>query len=193
MASYLNLEHSESLKAKIDERAPDLFKARKAKPQLQLNKCYKKKTEESKETVCIEKDRDVRSMLELKGLRRVRDLFLIHGTVELVFTIVNRYDSLIFTIVLIPTIVLLQYCSLFYLQCSLLNLRCSSLSSVFLFELRGSDCVVRIALVVMIELYPTYVVSLGLKKRIHLTLSGIRNQRTRRNSSSSAKNAPTQL
>jgi hypothetical protein len=89
MASYLNLDHSDSLKAKIDKRAPDLFRARKAKPQLRLNSRCKKKTENGHETVCIERDRDVSNMFELKGVRHVREPLLIHSTVELVFIIVN--------------------------------------------------------------------------------------------------------
>jgi hypothetical protein len=76
MASYLNLEDSEGLRAKIDEKASDLFKARKPKPQLQVSKCYKKKTDEGKETMYIERDRDVRNIFELKGLRHVRELVL---------------------------------------------------------------------------------------------------------------------
>jgi hypothetical protein len=76
MASYLNLEASDVLKAKIDEKAPDLFQARKGKPQLQVNKCCKKKTEDGKETLCIDRDRDVRNISELKALRHVRELVL---------------------------------------------------------------------------------------------------------------------
>jgi hypothetical protein len=71
MPCYLNLEDSDSLKAKIDKKAPDLFKARKGKPQLQVNKCHKKKTEDGKETVYVEVNRDVRNMFELKALRHV--------------------------------------------------------------------------------------------------------------------------
>jgi len=77
MASYLNLEDSDNLKAKIDEKASALFHARKGKPQLQVNKCYKKKTDEGKETMCIESSRDVMNMCELKVLRDVRELALI--------------------------------------------------------------------------------------------------------------------
>jgi hypothetical protein len=73
MASYLNLEDGEGLKAKIDKRAQDLFKTRKGKPQLQVNKCQRKKTAESKETVCDVRDRDVSNMFDLKALRHVRD------------------------------------------------------------------------------------------------------------------------
>jgi hypothetical protein len=76
MASYLNLEDNEGLKTKIDDRASHLFKARKAKPQLQVNKCYVKKTDQGREIMCIERDREVRNMFELKGLRHVRELVL---------------------------------------------------------------------------------------------------------------------
>jgi hypothetical protein len=76
MASYLTLEDSGSLNAKIDEKASDLFKARKRKPQLQVTKCYKRTTEEGKGTMCIERDQDVRNMFELKTLRHVRELVL---------------------------------------------------------------------------------------------------------------------
>ena len=75
MASYLDLEDGERLKAKINEKAPDLFKARKGKPQLEVYKCQKK-TKEGKETVCIERDRDIRNMFDLKPLRNVRELVL---------------------------------------------------------------------------------------------------------------------
>jgi hypothetical protein len=76
MEWYLKLEDSESLKAKIDERAPDLFKARKGKPQLEVKSYAKKRIEEGKDFVCIKDHRDVENMFDLKALRYVRELAL---------------------------------------------------------------------------------------------------------------------
>jgi len=73
MALFPNLDDGEGLKVKIDEKAPDLFKSREGKPQLQVNKCYKKKTEEGKEVVCIRTDQEIRNMFEIKALRNVRE------------------------------------------------------------------------------------------------------------------------
>jgi hypothetical protein len=76
MESYLKLEDSESLKAKIDKRAPDLFKARKGKPQLEVKGYTEKRIEEGKDFVFIEDHRDVENMFDLKALRHVRELAL---------------------------------------------------------------------------------------------------------------------
>jgi hypothetical protein len=76
MASYLKLEDNKGLQTRINEKASDIFKARKGKPQLQVAKCSKKKTDDDKEIMCIERHRDIRNMFELKGLRHVRELVL---------------------------------------------------------------------------------------------------------------------
>jgi hypothetical protein len=72
MASYLNLDDMDSLAAKINDRAPDTFLAVPGKPQLEVNKYFKKRNEESKEGVCIVKNQDVRSAAQIKTLKRVR-------------------------------------------------------------------------------------------------------------------------
>jgi len=71
MASYLNLDESESLKAKVDERAPDTFQLLLGRPQLEVSRHFKKINEENKETVCVVRNQDVRSVLEVKSLERV--------------------------------------------------------------------------------------------------------------------------
>lgn len=87
MASYLNLEDSEGLKERINQRAHDLFKPRKGKPQLQVNSCHRKKTAEGNQMPSIEMDRDVNNMFDLKALRHVRELVLSkHNTVAVVIT-----------------------------------------------------------------------------------------------------------
>lgn len=71
MASYLNLAESESLKAKIDERATDTFQSLPGRPQLEVNRHLKKRNEEDKEIVCVVRNQDVRNVLEIKALERV--------------------------------------------------------------------------------------------------------------------------
>ena len=75
MVSYFDLEDSESLRRKIDMKASDLFRVRKNKPQLQVTKCHRT-IEEGKETICVEKNRDIRNTSELKALHHVRELIL---------------------------------------------------------------------------------------------------------------------
>jgi hypothetical protein len=139
MASYLNLEDNEGLKARIDKKASDLFKARKGKPQLQVNKCYKKKTDEGKETMCIERDRDVRNMFELKGLRHVRELVLSnlrHGRVS--------YQNCVDAIVMLRMWRYHTHCN------GLLGWLCRDcvVMIVFIVTLAVCHCVVEIVLVV---------------------------------------------
>ena len=71
MASYLSLDESDSLKAKIDERASDTFQSLPGRPQLEVNRHFKKINEGNKEFVCIERNLDVRNVLEIKSLERV--------------------------------------------------------------------------------------------------------------------------
>jgi hypothetical protein len=71
MASYLYLGENEGFKAKIDERAPDTFQSLPGRPQLEINKYFKKRNEENKEVVCIVRNQDVRNVLEIKELERV--------------------------------------------------------------------------------------------------------------------------
>jgi hypothetical protein len=76
MTWYLDLEDSESLRMKIDKKASDLFRVRKKKPQLQVTKCYKT-VQEGQETICVERNRDVGNISELKALYHVRELILL--------------------------------------------------------------------------------------------------------------------
>jgi hypothetical protein len=71
MASYLNLDESDSLKVKIDERASDTFQSLPGRPQLEVNRHFKKINEENKEFVCVVRNPDVRNVLEIKSLERV--------------------------------------------------------------------------------------------------------------------------
>jgi hypothetical protein len=71
MASYLNLDESDSLKAKIDERASDTFQSLPGRPQLEVNRHFKKINEENKELVCVERNPDATNILEIKSLERV--------------------------------------------------------------------------------------------------------------------------
>jgi hypothetical protein len=71
MASYLDLDESESLKAKIDERAPDTFQSLPGRPQLEVNRRFKIRNEENKEVVRVVRNPDVRNVLEIKSLERV--------------------------------------------------------------------------------------------------------------------------
>ncbi len=65
------LEDNKRLMAKIDGRAPDLFKARKGKPQLEWKGYLSKKQKEGKETRWIKKDGDIENTFDLKALRHV--------------------------------------------------------------------------------------------------------------------------
>jgi hypothetical protein len=143
MASYLKLEDNEGLKARIDEKASDIFKARKGKPQLQVNKCYKKKTDEGKETMCIERDQDVRNMFELKGLRHVRELVLSNP----------RYSRVIYNCVVAMVILpMWRYHTL--ITNELLGWLCCDrvVTTAFIVTLAVCHCVVGIVLVVIITL-----------------------------------------
>jgi hypothetical protein len=71
MASYLDLDENEILKAKIDEKALDTFQALPGRTQLEVNKHFKKINEENKEVVCVVRNQDVRNVLEIKALERV--------------------------------------------------------------------------------------------------------------------------
>lgn len=71
MASYLNLDENESLKPKIDERAPDTFQSLPGRPQLEVNIHFKKINEENEEIVCISRNQDVSNALEIKSLEHV--------------------------------------------------------------------------------------------------------------------------
>jgi NOL1/NOP2/fmu family ribosome biogenesis protein len=68
MASYLNLDESESLKAKVDERAPDIFQLSPGRPQLEVSRHFKKRNEENKEIVFVVRNQDVRNVFEIRSL-----------------------------------------------------------------------------------------------------------------------------
>ncbi len=74
MASYLNLDDVESLTQEINERAPDTFQVLPGRPQLEVNRHFKKKNEENKEVVCVVRNQDIRNVLQIKALARVRHL-----------------------------------------------------------------------------------------------------------------------
>lgn len=74
MESYLNLDDIESLTAKINGRALDTFLALPGRPQLEVNKHFKKRNEENKEVVSIVKNQDVGNVAQIKALKRVRHL-----------------------------------------------------------------------------------------------------------------------
>ena len=71
MASYLDLDDDESLKTEIDARAPDTFQSLQGRPQLEVNRYFKKKNEEDGEVKCIVKNQDVRDILEIQSLELV--------------------------------------------------------------------------------------------------------------------------
>ena len=73
MASYLNLDNTESLRAKIDRKAYDLFKAKYGKPQLQVSRLSKVTSGEGKETICFMENQDVESISQIKALKYVRE------------------------------------------------------------------------------------------------------------------------
>ena len=76
MASYLNLDDVESLTDKINERAPDIFQVLPDRSQLQVNKYFKKKNEDKSELVCVARNQDVKNVLQIKALERVRPIIL---------------------------------------------------------------------------------------------------------------------
>lgn len=72
MISYLNPECLQSLETKIDEKAPDLFKAKPEKPQLKAIRLLKTKTEEGEEITRVTKYADVADFSRIKALENVR-------------------------------------------------------------------------------------------------------------------------
>jgi hypothetical protein len=74
MASYRNLDDAGILKAKIDEKAYDLFKAKPEKPQLQVNRLFKTMIGEDKETTCLVRNQNVGDVSQIKALEHVRNL-----------------------------------------------------------------------------------------------------------------------
>jgi hypothetical protein len=73
MASYLNLDGTECLKAKIDEKAHDLFKPKPGKPQLQVSRLFKTRTAEGKETTRFVRNQDVGDVSQIKAMEHVRE------------------------------------------------------------------------------------------------------------------------
>ena len=76
MASYLDLDNTESLRAKINRKACDLFKAQPEKPQLQVNRLTEIENGKGKE-FRFKKNQDVIGSSEIKALRHVRE-FISH-------------------------------------------------------------------------------------------------------------------
>jgi len=73
MASYLNLDDVGSLKAKIDEKAHDLFKAMPGKSQLQVYRLFKARFGEGKgkEATNFVRNQDVGNVSQIQALEHV--------------------------------------------------------------------------------------------------------------------------
>lgn len=71
MAAYLQLDDVNSLKAKIDDKAHDLFRAKSGVAPLQVSRYFKTKVGKGKEANCFLKNQDVWDNKEVKSLRHV--------------------------------------------------------------------------------------------------------------------------
>ncbi|KAH0558401.1 hypothetical protein GP486_004941 [Trichoglossum hirsutum] len=72
MALCPDLDNTESLRTKINQKACVLFGAQPGKPQLQVNRLIKKANSEGKESIRFEKNQDVIDRSEIEGLWHVR-------------------------------------------------------------------------------------------------------------------------
>jgi hypothetical protein len=73
MAPYLDLDNTESLRAKVDKKACELFEALPGEPQLQVSRLTKEGNAGEKEIISFLKNQDITDGSGIKALRHVRE------------------------------------------------------------------------------------------------------------------------